>query len=69
MWLPEDIYRQMVRSIINPSDDANELTTVISVRHLLLKENAGNLESKDIAHHAPGIGKKPANNAINTDGK
>ena len=58
MWLPEDIYKKMVSAIVTPSEKANELTTVISVRSLLLKEKAGNLTSENIAHHAPGIGKK-----------
>lgn len=58
MWLPEDIYRQMVRSVINPSDDVNALTTVIAIRKLLLNEKAGNLKWEDIAYHAPGIGKE-----------
>ena len=58
MWLPEDIYKEMVSAITNPSKNTNELTTVVSVRSLLLKEKAGNLTSEHIAHHAPGIGKK-----------
>ena len=57
MWLPEDIYKEMVRAITSPSEQVNELTTVISVRTLLLKAKAGNLTPEDIAHHAPGIGK------------
>lgn len=63
MWLPEDIYREMVRAIATPKDNLNELTTVISVRKLLLIERAGNLAAGDIAHHAPGIGKKPTSAA------
>ncbi len=58
MWLPENIYKEMVSAITTPSVDTNELTTVVSVRSLLLKEKAGNLTSEDIVHHAPGIGKK-----------
>ncbi|WP_347274656.1 hypothetical protein [Candidatus Kuenenia sp.] len=58
MWLPEDIYKKMASAIATPSEQTNELTTVISVRSLRLKENAGNLTSENIAHHAPGIGKK-----------
>lgn len=60
MWLPEDIYKEMVGAIVAPSEKANELTTTISVRKLLLKEKAGNLAPENIAHHAPGIGKKTA---------
>jgi len=59
MWLPEDIYKEMVNAIVKPSDITNELTTVLSVRSLLLKERAGKLMPDNIAHHAPGIGKKP----------
>ena len=58
MWLPEDLYKQMVNAIVNPSKNTNELKTVVAVRSLLLKENAGNLTSENIAHHARGIGKK-----------
>jgi len=58
MWLPEAIYKEMTNAIIKPSNNTNELTTVVSVRSLLLKENAGKLTPDNIAHHAPGIGKK-----------
>ena len=58
MWLPEDIYSQMVQAIVSPSQVNNELTVVIAVRKLLLKEKAGNLTENQIAHHAPGIGVK-----------
>lgn len=58
MWLPEDIYKEMVNAIVKPSNNTNELTTVVSVRSLLLKEKAGNLTSENIAHHAPGIARK-----------
>ncbi len=57
MWLPEDIYKEMVRSITIPNENTNELSTVVSVRKLLLQKEAGNLSSENIAHHAPGIGK------------
>ncbi len=58
MWLPEDIYKETVQAIKNPDKDINELTAVIAVRKLLLKENAGLLNQDDIAHHAIGIGKE-----------
>ena len=58
MWLPEDIYRQMVLAIVNPNEKNNELSVVVAVRKLLLKDKAGNLTEEQIAHHAPGIGKK-----------
>jgi hypothetical protein len=57
MWLPEDIYKEMTKSIVKPTIDTNELTTVLQVRKLLLQANAGNLNSEEIAHHAPGIRK------------
>ena len=56
MWLPEDIYKEMVVSIATPNEETNELSTVVSVRKLLLQKNAGNLTTENIAHHAPGIG-------------
>ena len=58
MWLPADIYFQMVQAIANPNQENNELTVVIAVRKLLLKDKAGNLTENQVAHHAPGIGKK-----------
>jgi len=58
MWLPEDIYKAATTSLINRSSETNELSTVISVRRLLLKEKAGNLTQENVAHHALGIGKK-----------
>jgi len=58
MWLPDEIYKQMTTAIVQPNHDVNELSVAISVRQLLLGEKAGNLGPDDIAHHAPGIGKK-----------
>jgi hypothetical protein len=57
MWLPEDIYKEMVSSIATPNEKTNELTTVVSVRKLLLHNRAGNLTAENVARHAPGIGK------------
>ena len=57
MWLPEEIYKEMVTSIVSPNEKTNELSTVVSVRKLLLQKKAGNLTPENIAHHAPGIGK------------
>jgi hypothetical protein len=62
IWLPEDIYNNMVRSIINPSEEINESTTVIEVRKLLLGRKAGGLTHEDIAVHGSDIGKKPPAN-------
>lgn len=56
MWLPADIYSQMIQAIANPNQQNNDLTTVIAVRKLLLKDKAGNLTEDGVAHHAPGIG-------------
>jgi hypothetical protein len=58
MWLPEQIYKQMTLAIATPGPDVNELTVSIAVRKLLLGDKAGNLEPDNIAHHAPGIGKR-----------
>ena len=60
MWLPSDIYKKMVKAITSPDKENNELTVVVEVRKLLLGDKAGDLTSDDIAHHAPGIGKKSA---------
>ncbi len=57
MWLPPEVYRQMTTAIRSPSHSVNELTVVIAVRRVLLEERAGDLNSDEIAHHAPGIGK------------
>ena len=67
MWLPDDIYKETTSAIVSPNANRNELTAVLAVRALLLKEKAGHLTSENIAHHAPGIGKKIANNAFNSD--
>ncbi|ENK3147319.1 hypothetical protein AB3D27_004674 [Vibrio alginolyticus] len=56
MWLPEDVYKETVSAIANPNADTNELSTVIKVRSVLLKDKAGNLTQDSVAHHAPGIG-------------
>ncbi len=58
MWLPEDIYNEAVKAIVAPSKNVNELSVVISVRKLLLKNKAGKLSQDNVAHHAPGIGVK-----------
>ena len=58
LWLPEKIYKEMVLSIKNPTPEVNELTTIISIRKLLLEKNSGNLAADDIAHHGVDIGKK-----------
>lgn len=57
MWLPEEVYKEMVNAIVKPSNNTNELTAVVLVRSLLLKEKSGKLAPENIAHHAPGIGK------------
>jgi len=62
MWLPSDIYKKMVKAIASPDEKNNELTVVVEVRKLLLGDKAGDLTSDDIAHHAPGIGKKSDEN-------
>ena len=57
MWLPDEVYRQMTRAIVNPNETVNELTVTIAVRKLLLADKAGDLDADEIAHHAPGIGR------------
>jgi len=58
MWLPDKIYKQMTLAIVRPNQDVNELVVAISVRKILLGDKAGDLGPDDIAHHAPGIGKR-----------
>jgi len=58
MWLPEEIYKELTLALSNPNTNINELSTVITVRKLLLKDKAGELNQDQIMHHAPGIGKK-----------
>ena len=55
MWLPDEIYKEMTSSIASPTNETNVLTTVISVRKLLIGDKAGSLTSENIAHHALGI--------------
>lgn len=58
LWLPEEIYKEITIALSNPNFKTNPLSVVISVRKLILKDRAGNLNSENIAHHAPGIGRK-----------
>jgi hypothetical protein len=67
MWLPEEIYKQMTLAITQSDQDVNELSVAISVRKLLLGKKAGGLGPNDIAHHAPGIGRKNTQQLIATD--
>lgn len=60
MWLPTELYEKMGQALTSPSRENNILTIVIECRKLLLKENAGTLDSEKIASHAPGIGKSKA---------
>lgn len=60
MWLPEDIYRKVIFAIAKPDTEINVLSAVVSARHLLLRDKAGNLTQDDIGAHAPGIGRQPA---------
>lgn len=64
MWLPEEVYKEMTRALVKPDNQTNELSVVVSVRKLLLRDKAGNLSQADIAHHAPGIGKNAANKSL-----
>jgi hypothetical protein len=58
LWLPDDLYRMVVKSIAEESWDLNRLTVIAEVRRYLLGvQAAGNLTSDDIARHSPGIGK------------
>lgn len=65
MWLPDDIYIQVINAIAHPNERQNNLTAIIAVRKLLLNDKAGKLTENDIAHHAPGIGKLPNDSPSN----
>lgn len=58
MRLPSELYKKTTNAIVNPTEENNPLSAVIEVRKLLLKDNAGDLTSDNIAHNAPGIGRK-----------
>jgi hypothetical protein len=58
MWLPADIYREVVKAVANPNSRTNNFSAIISVRKYLLKENAGNLSPDDMACHYPNAGKQ-----------
>ena len=58
MWLPEELYKEMVTAIARPGQDVNELTVAIGVRQFVLGEDAGKLGPQNVASHAPGIGAK-----------
>lgn len=58
MWLPTDVYKSLGKAITKPDKEINPLSVVISVRKVLLGNNAGDLKQEDIIHHAPGIGRK-----------
>lgn len=56
IWLPADLYQELMLAITSPSADHNALTAVVLARKYL----GGQLgvTSEDIGHHAPGIGKE-----------
>lgn len=56
MWLPSEIYKCMAEALVNPSETNNPLEVVVAVRQLLLRDNAGDLNSNNIMSHAPGAG-------------
>jgi hypothetical protein len=63
MWLPENVYKSISKALASPDENVNPLSVVIDVRKVLLGTKAGDLTSDDVIHHAPGIGKQPANKA------
>lgn len=59
MWLPEDIFKEMIEAIGGTTQDVNMFDVLLSVRKLLLGDEAGNLTpEKHAVLHWPGIGKK-----------
>ena len=63
MWLPTDVYQSLGKALSNPDQQTNPLSVVIDVRKVLLGNIAGELTADHVIHHAPGIGKEPANKA------
>ncbi len=57
MYLPEELYLEVRDSILGGTDDINILTAVIAIRKHLLGKEAGNLNSENIAFHAPNAAK------------
>lgn len=60
MWLPPDLYRDVVYAVKYQNFKNNNLSAIISVRKYLLKDKAEDLSQNDIAYHYPGIGKQNA---------
>lgn len=56
LWLPDNVYKEMVHAIAAPTQERNVLTTLIAIRRLLLKD-PGTLIADNIAMHAPNVGK------------
>lgn len=55
MWLPEEIYKDMTKAVVEPGKEKNALTIVIAVRKHLLGDKAGSLYSEQVAVHGPGL--------------
>lgn len=60
LWLPDNLYREMVLGIAKPSDWQNIRATLIGIRRMLLKD-PGDLTADQIGLHAPGAGRLTAN--------
>lgn len=58
MWLPDETYKSVVKSIVYPDEKTNTLSTIIQVREILLGNASGNLNQDNIAFHAPGAGQR-----------
>ena len=53
LWLPEDVYRHIAKSVGDADLNHNILTSIIEVRKLLLK-TPGSLTAEEIFSHFPG---------------
>lgn len=59
MWLPEDIFKEMIEALQGPTQDVNIFSVLVSVRKLLLGDEAGNLTLEEHAMvNWPGISKE-----------
>lgn len=60
LWLPDDVYRQLGKGLVDPVDNKQLAVSLLAVRKLLLGKDAGALSSNDMISHWPGIGRPKA---------
>jgi hypothetical protein len=60
LWLPADVYRQLGKGLINPSDKKDLVDSLVAIRKSLLGKDAGTLSADDIIVTWPGAGRPKA---------